>query len=42
MAQQRKREVSFAGSLKQYLKKEETARDIIKELQEERRKSDKT
>jgi hypothetical protein len=33
MDKQKVKRVSFAGSLKQYLKKEETARDIIKELQ---------
>ncbi len=42
MNKQRIKEVSSAGSLKQYLKKKETAADIIKELQEDRRKSNRT
>ena len=33
--------VSMAGSLKKYLKKGETVQDILKEMQEERRKSDR-
>lgn len=38
---QRTEKESMAGSLKKYLKKRESAKDIVKELQEERRKSDR-
>jgi|GEM_PF-2246807 len=34
-------QVSMAGCLKKYLKKGETTKDILRELQEERRKSDR-
>jgi len=38
---QRTKEKSMAGSLKKYLKKGETARDVLNELQKERRKGDR-
>lgn len=33
--------VSMRGSLKKYLKKGETVKDLLREMQEERRKSDR-
>lgn len=41
LAVQRTVKKSMAGSLKKYLKKGETVEDILKELQQERRKSDR-
>ncbi len=38
---QRSQTESYAGSLKKYMKKKETSKEIVKELQEERRKSDR-
>ncbi len=41
LAMQRTKKESHGGSLKKYLKRGETLKDILKELQDERRKSDR-
>ena len=41
LAMQRTAGKSMAGSLAKYLKRGETVQDIVKELQEERRKGDR-
>ena len=41
MTIERTKGISMAGSLRKYLKKGETAKDIIKELRGERKKSDR-
>jgi hypothetical protein len=41
LAMQRTKGESMAGSLKKYLKKGETTQNILRELQKERRKSDR-
>jgi len=38
---QRTKKESYAGSLKRYMGKKETIKDMLKEMQEERHKSDR-